>query len=278
MTTDNQVVAAITKPSEILGLLGSPRLSPYKQNFKPKTDEELLGAYQWAQAVSASLHPLLGLVEVVLRNAIHESLSLQCSAKASNSFPWYDRAENRSIVLRGKSLAKIEDLLCEGTPQLRKQIQPTPDLVVSRLSFGFWPNVLEELGNRHAPRTFTDVFPFYPHSKPTHWSYEPNKNKVVMRLKRFQDLRNRVCHFEVVWKPHWVGAQGTHWSHGVQGLKSFHDAIVELLEWCSQDAAQHYRGSFGCNWFSQLCTTNAVMAFMQHGEQQAFLKTFSSPE
>jgi hypothetical protein len=126
MTTDNQVVAAITKPSEILGLLGSPRLSPYKQNFKPKTDEELLGAYQWAQAVSASLHPLLGLVEVVLRNAIHESLSLQCSAKASNSFPWYDRAEKRSIVLRGKSLAKIEDLLCEGKPQLVNKYSQRP--------------------------------------------------------------------------------------------------------------------------------------------------------
>lgn len=273
----NDQPAVTPKTADVLAALGQPRLGPYRQTFKPTSDDELLGVYQWAQAISTSLHPLLGLSEVVLRNAIHASLSRQCSNKSSESCAWYDRAVPNSIVLRGKSLAKVEELLCEGSPPIRKSVQPAPDLVVSRLSFGFWPNVLEELSNRNAPRTFSDVFPFHPHSKPAHWSVEQNKQTVVMRLKRLQDLRNRVCHFEAIWKPHWLGAQSAHWSHGVLGLKNLHADMVEMLGWCSQDAAMHYRASFGCNWFTQLCTTNAVFGFMKDAGKASFMPSFSAP-
>lgn len=265
------------KTADILSVLSTPRLGPYRQTFKPASEDELLGVYQWAQAVSTSLHPLLGLSEVVLRNAIHASLSRQCSGNGSSSFAWYDRAEKSSIVLRGKSLVKVEELLSEGTPPIRKAVQPAPDLVVSRLSFGFWPNVLEELNNRQAPRTFTDVFANHPHSKPAHWSVEGNKQLVVLRLKRLQDLRNRICHFEAIWKPHWLGAQSSHWSHGVLGLRNLHDTMVELLGWCSKDAAAHYQGSFSCNWFSKLCTTDAVFGFMKDAGKECFLPSFTSP-
>ena len=261
---------------DILQLLSQPRLEAYRYTFKPVNDSELLGAYLWGQAVSASLHPLLGLSEVVLRNAIHRSLSLQCSRQASGSFRWYDRVERDSIALKGKSLAKIEELLCGGRERRRKQVQPTPDLVVSRLSFGFWPNVMEELSNRYAPRTFTDVFSAHPHTKPKYWNVEANKANVVLRLKRFQDMRNRVCHFEAVWKPHWVNAQGTHWSYSVKGLRDLHDSMVELLGWSSEDAVSHYKSSFGYNWFSQLCTTHAVRAFMHDPRGCARLSPLSS--
>jgi len=70
---------------------------------------------------------------------------------------------------------------------------------------------------------------------------EGNKAGVVMRLKRLQDLRNRISHFEAIWKPHWLEVQCTHWSHGVLGLKNLHDSMVDLLGWCSQDAALHYK-------------------------------------
>ena len=261
----------------ILQLLSQPRLDAYRHTFKPCNDMALLGAYQWGQAVSASLHPLLGLSEVELRNAIHRSLSLQCSNGAIASFRWYDRAERHSIALKGKSLAKIEELLCEGRPPIRKPVQPSPDLVVSRLSFGFWPNVMEELSKRHAPRTFTDVFGRHPHTKPKYWSVEANKAAVVLRLKRLQDIRNRVCHFEAVWKPHWVGAEGLHWSHSVKGLRDLHEAMVELLGWCSPEAMAHYKVSFGYNWFSRLCTTNAVFAFMHNAPACAHIALFDQP-
>lgn len=258
----------------MLELLSTPRLQPYVQAFKPSSDQEQLGAYLWGQAVSASLYPFLGIVEVVLRNAIHQSLSRQCSKGASVSYPWYDRAENGSIALKGKSKVKVEELLFEGTPPIRKAVQPTPDLVVSRLSFGFWPNVLEELNQRYAPQTFVDVFPNHPHSTKQHWSHPDNKTPVILKLKRLQDLRNRICHFEAVWKHHWLGASGAHWSQAVEKLRQLHGELVEVLDWCSPVARQTYKESFGHNWFGRLCTTGAVTAFMNDESACARLAAF----
>lgn len=254
--------------TEVLDLLSKPRTAPYQVTFRPSSDDEHLGCYMWAQAVSASFHPLLGFAEVVLRNAIHRSLSLQLSGQSSDSFAWYDRAMPNSVPLHGKSLAKVEELLCSGTPPIRRAIQPTPDAVIASLSFGFWPNVMEGLSMRFAPRTFTDVFPHHPNSKPKHWSYQPNQRPVVDRLKRLQELRNRVCHFEPVWKPHWLGvaSTNTHWSAAVHALRQLRDDVIELLGWCSPKAMAAYNTSFGANWLGRMCTTNGVMAFMvDHG-------------
>lgn len=276
MTPSNTSPAVVSTPStaaKALSLLASPRIDPYKDLFKPVTDEGHLGCYMWGQAVSASLHPFLGLAEVVLRNAIHQSLSEQCSRGNATSHPWYDRVDNNSIPLRGKSLERIENLLCSGMPPVRKAVQPTPDAVVSNLTFGFWPNVMEGLNERHAPRAFTSVFAHHPHSRPNHWSWLSNKAPVVLRLKRLQDVRNRVCHFEPVWKPHWLGATAPNWSHAVLGLRNLHGELLELLGWCSPVAVDLYKASFGWNWFNKLCTTDSVRGFMAGHVGCAELKT-----
>lgn len=267
-------IANRSSATEVLELLAMPRVAVYKDHFKPKSDDEHLGSYLWAQAVSASLHPFIGWSEVVLRNAIHASLSVQCSRGASDSSAWYDRASKDAVPLNGKSLEKIEALLCTGTPPVRKAIQPSPDLVVSELSFGFWPNVMEGLSQRFAPRTFTDVFPHHPNSKPAHWSRPTNKESVVLRFKRLQDIRNRVCHFEPVWKPHWLGCSAASWSHSVKGLRDLHTDLLELLNWCSPRAVTAYKQSYSWNWFNSLCTTNAVKAFMADHEATAKLPSF----
>lgn len=262
------VVPAVTA-EEVLDLLGSPRTSPFKPHFKVTTAKEHLGAYQWAQAVSASLLPLLGLCEVVLRNAIHQSLSWQCSKMTTESFPWYDRAEAASVPLKGKSKDKVEVLLftvaTPTSPSMRRAVQPTPDGVVAEMSVGFWPNLMESLSQTYAPRTFTDVFTHYPKSTPQHWSKSTNKEPVVARLKRLQDLRNRVCHHEPIWKHHWLGLDPQtqkHWSHTVGAMRALHKEMMELLEWISPTAVASYRSSFGYQWFDQLCTTHATLAFM----------------
>lgn len=268
---NQQTTPVLSDVTRRLALLAAPRLEPYKTTFKPTTDQEHLGAYLWGQAISASFHPFLGLAEVVIRNAIHRSLSLQCSKQSSESYPWYDRVADGSIVLRGKSLVKVNDYLYGGIPPLRKVTQPSPDLVVSRLSFGFWPNVMEELGNRHAYKTFSDVFGAHPNSKNKYWSFDANRSAVVLKLKRLQDLRNRICHFEAIWKHHWLGVSGTHWSGAVKGLRDLHHEMLELLGWCSPDAVNFYTDSFGWNWFNTLCTTNAVKGFMSNESQCARL-------
>ncbi|ANH69400.1 hypothetical protein ABE85_20760 [Mitsuaria sp. 7] len=257
--------ASESTATEVLQCLSAARMTPYSAAFAPASDTATLGCYQWAQALSASIHPFVGLVEVVLRNAIHRSLSMQVSAQSSASFAWYDRAVPGAIPLKGKSFERIEFLLSEGNPPMRKQPQPSPDAVVACLSFGFWPNLLEGLSNRHAPRTFTEVFPHHPHSKPPYWSREVNRQPVLLRMKRLQQLRNRVCHFEPIWKAHWFASghqRSSHWSHTVAAFRQFHEELHQLLAWSSPESAAAYRASFGWDWFNKLCTTHAVTAFM----------------
>lgn len=165
----------------------------------------------------------------------------------------------------GQALERIESLLSEGTPPMRKLVQPSPDTVVANLSFGFWPNLLESLSHRHAPRTFTDVFLHHPHSKPPYWSRDANKLPVMLQIKRLQELRNRVCHFEPIWKPHWFAngrPSARHWSHAVAAFRQFHEQLQQLLVWTSPETAAAYRASFAWDWFNKLCTTHAVKAFM----------------
>lgn len=276
-TPADAAVPATSLESQALALMSAPRVAPYKALFKPGSDVEHLGCYLWGQAVSASLHPFLGIAEVVLRNAIHASLSRKCSNGKSESFPWYDRVEPGSILLRGKSLERIEEQLCQGTPPIRKAIQPTPDSVISNLTFGFWPNVMEGLSTRQGPSVFTEVLFHHPHSKPKHWSILSNKEDAVLRMKRLQDVRNRVCHFEPVWKPHWLGVHAPNWSHAVKGLRTLHEELQELVGWCSPEAVSAYQNSFGWNWFRHLCTTDAVKAFMAGVPDTGYLAPIRPP-
>lgn len=251
-------------PPSWLDELSAPRLAAYKTAFKCSSDAELLGAYHWAQAIAASLHPFVGLIEVVLRNAIHKSLSLQCSGGTSQSFAWYDQAQPNTVHLKGKSLDKVNGALNDPRTKQPKHPQPSPDAVIAELSFGFWPNVLEGLDKRRASRTFHDVFKAHPHGNVRHWGFPSNRAPVVERFKKLQHLRNRICHHEPVWKLHWLGRHSgnRHWSASVQALRAMHTDMLELLSWVSPGAEAAYKASFAWNWFNRLCTTDSVSAFM----------------
>lgn len=130
------------------------------------------------------------------------------------------------------------------------------------------------LGAGYAPRTFAEVFHAHPHSKPQHWSHEVNRRELLLRMKRLQQLRNRVCHFEPIWKPHWFAgsaASGRHWSQCVAVFRRFHEEMQDLLSWSSPESADAYRASFAWNWFNKLCTTHAVQAFMRDHTGSAHL-------
>lgn len=246
--------------------MSEPRMRAYRVGFRTKSDAELLGVYLWAQATSAAFQPFISLTEVTLRNAIHVSLSLQTSGHQSDSYPWYDQHAPGGLVLTNpsKTASSVDELLLTATG-LRRNPQPTPDKVVSELSFGVWSDVLaSQLPRLHQARTFTDVFSNYPNSKPAHWSHGPNRVLIVDRVKKLQKLRNRVSHFEPVWsRSTFQGAQaGPHWSQAVRALRVCKGELEELLQWISLPSWEIYRDSFAAQWLNRLITTDAVKSFM----------------
>ncbi|MDD3938054.1 hypothetical protein [Rhodoferax sp.] len=246
--------------------MSQPRVHAYATLFRPANDTELLGAYLWGQAISAGLQPFISVFEVAFRNAIHTSLSLTSSGYKNASYPWYDMTQPGALQLIGPTLDQVNDLLFASQVKggARLVPAPSPDAVVSRLSFGVWPDILaRQVPKSQLPRTFEDIFRQHPSSSRKHWSVPQNRHNVLLLCKNMQRLRNRVSHAEPIWKPSWLqNVQGKHWSHAVQGLQLFHKDMVELLGWISYPASEIYRQSFSRSWFVSLCTTNAVKAFM----------------
>jgi hypothetical protein len=264
MTSNAPIQQAAPQPhtGRILATLGQPRLAPYREFFQCTTDEQVLGAYFWGQAVSSAFQPTLGMYEVVLRNAVHKAASSRSSRNTSTSHPWYDKSRQDALVRSGKTWTKIEEILTYGAARLRRDPQPSPDKVVASLSFGFWPVFLDGLAKPDQARILTDAFPKHPHSTPRHWGVQNNVAGLIDTLKGIQALRNAVSHYEPIWKRHRLKNTEKNWSHSIVSLREKHEQILDVMAWCCPDAADAVRYSFASRTFKSICSTDAVKAFM----------------
>lgn len=62
------------RPLLIDTLITNERIGSYQTVFQPANDVELMGAYLWNAHACGALYPLMGAVEVTLRNAIDQAL------------------------------------------------------------------------------------------------------------------------------------------------------------------------------------------------------------
>jgi len=114
----------------LLPTLSAGRFTKYLAEASGDTDPAL-DLYRWNGETSSALFEDIGVVEVALRNSIHEQLTLAFGAA------WYSKAElfddeTRAVISRAWSQNHISDL-----PQ---PVQPGK--LVSTLTFGFWTTLL----------------------------------------------------------------------------------------------------------------------------------------
>lgn len=263
MINKNPLQNATNEPDyqKLLLSISPARSAPYRGFFRCSSDKETVGAYFWGQAIAAAFQPTLGMYEVVLRNAIHREASRMSSRGANDSYPWYDNMLREALPIRGKTLAKVENVLCD-TAGTRLAVQPPPDQVVASLSFGFWPSFLAGLTRREQPVLLTRVFAAHPHSKPVHWSHSTNVEQLIAKLKGIQELRNAVAHYEPIWKTHRLKGTESNWTHCVSSLRDKHSDILNVMTWCCPDSANAVANSYVTRVFKSICSTNAVRAFL----------------
>lgn len=176
------------RPNDVMPTLeaiSAPRLSNYISYFGSSDPHDLYACYQWNNEVSTSFLPILHLIEIALRNAYHRELSLHFSlintGTPSQSYDWYQYAN-----LNAKSRQAIVDI------QRRAH---RPDDVISRLTFGFWSNLTD------TPRipwgvVLKKVFP----GVTRNLANRPQQDWLYSRIKMVNDFRNRVSHWEPIWK------------------------------------------------------------------------------
>lgn len=172
-------------------LVSKPRLDSYRSYWKA-TPDEAVGIYMWNAEVCAELGKLLAHFEIALRNGIHRELSLNASPNGLASVAWWDTHwANLSTSMQNAIQA-------ERTSAGRVL---GPDEIVSRLSFGVWPNVLRWTAKSRA-RLLGPIFPGHPLtlSGGPGWADRRLRNDALDEVFEIKDVRNRVAHHEPLWK------------------------------------------------------------------------------
>lgn len=238
--------------------LSHARLSNYRSFFGAASNAELLGLYQWNDDLSAVLFRTVSLVEVVLRNRFHYAMSLRYgSAGGHGSKDWYDH-----VALDAHAKSKILGITHtkQGQQHVPRIPTPSPDDVVSGLTFGFWPHLLDlkkdmtnQLVNWGA--ILVDVLPGHRQQQPTHWAKQKHRDAFFARLDLCNELRNRIAHHEPIWKlgpllnegrPRkgvpltvQVTAPNTP-AEALLRLSLLYGRVLELLSWLAPDVAAHH--------------------------------------
>lgn len=246
-------------PSAVVAALSAPRLSNYRTFFGTSDEAELLGLYAWNQHLSDGFFELISNVEIVLRNQFHSQLSAVYGvAGYPGSRDWY-----LHLRLTADSYRSVQKVLNRRRPA--RAPVPSPDDVVSKLTFGFWPYMLDVsadlVGNPVSwGPLLTSMLPGNRNSSPTHWARQVHQDALFARLDLCNEIRNRIAHHEPIWKlgplldeardrplapRQTVAARPSGPSDALARLLLINDRIVELLRWLSPAAANWYIGCGG---------------------------------
>jgi hypothetical protein len=241
--------------------LSHARLSNYRSFFGAADDAEALGLYQWNDELSAVLFRTISLMEVVLRNQFHHAMSHRYGAVGGQgSRDWYAH-----VALSPLSKSKIQDITHykRGAQLLPRVPAPSPDDVVSGLTFGFWPHLLDlKVDLHHQPVSWgpilVDVLPGHRQRQASYWAKVKHRDSLFARLDLCNELRNRIAHHEPIWKLGPLMTEGrsrpgspltiqaaapTTPADALNRLRMLYDRITELLGWLSPAVAtQHLAG------------------------------------
>jgi hypothetical protein len=190
---------------EIAEFLSSQRLGAFRRSPQ-EHQEELLRRYLWNIVLSEALYPALHLLEVALRNHVHEVI-----AKGTRDPNW---------LMNARGLSPHEVMQVNRAIDALNKQEKAPDIgkVIAELSFGFWTSFFDTRYERvFWQRSIKLLFPDMPRKIRT-------RQTVSARLNRIRRLRNRVFHYEPIW----------HW----KDLSEQHQAICETIGWMSENAVK----------------------------------------
>jgi hypothetical protein len=159
--------------------LSAPRLATYVRATGGDLDRAV-ELYLWNAAVTGALWEVLGHVEVVLRNVLHDALTAR-HQRLDRAGQWYDDpARELSQHARDDISRAKQRLQRAGAPLL-------PGKIVAELSFGFWRFLL---ARRYTATLWPALRPAFP--------YMPGSDRRLLEapVARLHVLRNRVAHHE----------------------------------------------------------------------------------
>ncbi|HGT3827046.1 TPA: Abi family protein [Escherichia coli] len=260
--------------------ISSLRIGSYKSFFKTTSDEEAYGIYCWNGELSSRISLAIGIYEVLLRNKIHNCLSEFFFKNKSfytgtlngtaESCDWYNHISPTS-----KFSSYIRKELTNESGNLLSP-PPYPHQVISKLSHGKWRyafKVTTTANGKPIPwdSLLHDIFPEYrsDFKKPS------VKEAVYMRLKQVHLLRNRIAHFEPIWKFGELKNEAGNKTlkqapkntlECLGRTKTEYKYIVDIISWMSSDMFTFYEQTSNHKETLQLLDLDAINSFKEKSQ------------
>jgi hypothetical protein len=171
-------------PADLPQLLSAPRFGRYVAIAC--STEYAADLYAWNGRLSGAVHEELGMLEVVLRNALDRQLVKYDQVTLEGDGRWY--ADRRMPWQSAKMTDQIARARAQATGNWR--FPEVQGKVIAELTFGFWRYVLA------APYQSTLWAPALRHAFPY---LSPARRATVYQLvDRLNSVRNRVAHHEPI--------------------------------------------------------------------------------
>lgn len=171
-------------PADLPQLLSTPRFGRYLSDAG--SAERAAELYAWNGRLSGAVHEELGMLEIVLRNALDRQLVTYHRVALNGDGRWY--ADRRMPWQSARMIEQIDRARAQATGSRRFPEQPGK--VIAELTFGFWRYVLA------APYQSTLWAPALRHAFPC---LRPARRATVYQLvDGLNTVRNRVAHHEPV--------------------------------------------------------------------------------
>jgi hypothetical protein len=170
--------------------ISEPRFGPYLAFYGGREDLALR-LYAWNATIADALWGPIGVVEVVVRNAIHGQLA----ERAGRPDWWEDKPLWSALLSREQR--GVEDALTSLTS--RGMGTPTGDDVVAAASLGLWTGLLSE-GKPRDPLHNYEGNLWRPRLRRGFPNYVGSRKALFSELMEIKDIRNRVAHHEPVFK------------------------------------------------------------------------------
>jgi hypothetical protein len=171
-------------PADLPQLLSPPRFGRYLSVAGSAGQAAEL--YAWNGRLSGAVHEELGMLEVVLRNALDRQLIKYHQLTFNGDGRWY--ADRRMPWQSARMADQLERARAQATGNRR--FPELPGKVIAELTFGFWRYILA------APYQSTLWAPALRHAFP---HLHPARRATVYQLvDRLNSVRNRVAHHEPI--------------------------------------------------------------------------------
>jgi len=191
--------------NKIEKVVSKERLSGYTTYYAKSFGCSPLSLYRWNTLLSESLYPSLQVVEISLRNVLHQAIAEHFKNEA-----WFKQPN----ILLPKEMEKV----LKAEYDLKKMKQPTTTgKVIAELTFGFWTSLMDARYEMKLWRSkiIKRAFPHMPTSIRM-------RHHISKQFDQIRKMRNRVFHHEPIW----------HW----KDLKDQHEQIRVAITWIEPEA------------------------------------------